>query len=599
MNRCTVVVLALTMLAAAAFSPSTPQSQATGLQFSPPVAQVSPTPAASPTFTPFTPDESGMLGIGADTVDPSQADQAVRQAVDWLREASGIRAELGPHADELFRQVEEAQTALTKDMMAKWPVGAKPKGMPAPLPPRRWAPLPGPEVAALTLVSLFLSISPLTGLDSRFSQMWNSDPQGDGYSFALGDNATAHIKQQVTGSKLEMEFEIAIRAEKDGAVYEEKAKGKIGMTICPDEKGNVPLDMTVESGGGSSDKGFQINTTTHAVGHVDDEANLAGFDQDGQTDVTVKTGGRNLFGGVNTEQAAVRLGYTLSGFNTPDLQGLTVTNGRESVSFSYLFAGQQVKDLIKAVAVNLSTFEAATAFKSAEKKWQDGFCVAIVVPEGENQEVEKGSETTFTAKVQHKFEGTGLTVPVVATLDSGAVSVTPSNTKVPAPASFRYKAPEEPRGEAKVELVSRSRRGIGKSVVTFRTEEQSYRVDTAWAGSTIRLTGAICAFDKPFTLKLGGHKPNGTPYAGKVEFTPSDATSGSWMATGSYTIPYSSPTNDSGGSTYQVTGLADGKPMIVLNAFTQHGSSAVFSASFDWPGMEIPLIPESGTCSKE
>ncbi len=59
------------------------------------------------------------------------------------------------------------------------------------------------------------------------------------------------------------------------------------------------------------------------------------------------------------------------------------------------------------------------------------------------------------------------------------------------------------------------------------------------------------------------------PYTGKVEFTPKDAASGSSMATGTFTLAHSEPTNDSGGSTYQITSLADGKPEILLSEFTQ------------------------------
>ncbi len=43
------------------------------------------------------------------------------------------------------------------------------------------------------------------------------------------------------------------------------------------------------------------------------------------------------------------------------------------------------------------------------------------------------------------------------------------------------------------------------TVIYYRTPH--YSVDTSWAGSEIRLTGTICARDKPFALKLGGPKP--------------------------------------------------------------------------------------------
>ena len=58
-----------------------------------------------------------------------------------------------------------------------------------------------------------------------------------------------------------------------------------------------------------------------------------------------------------------------------------------------------------------------TVFGDAQSKWQNGYCVALTVPEGEAQQVMKGSETPFTAIVRHKFEGKELTVPVIAVAD--------------------------------------------------------------------------------------------------------------------------------------------------------------------------------------
>jgi len=80
----------------------------------------------------------------------------------------------------------------------------------------------------------------------------------------------------------------------------------------------------------------------------------------------------------------------------------------------------------------------------------------------------------FTAVVTHKFEGGQLNTPVTATLKSGGVSVTPSGTKVPAPASFHYKAPEEPYVNAAVKLETRSRRGIATLFVAFRTVPEGW-----------------------------------------------------------------------------------------------------------------------------
>ncbi len=75
--------------------------------------------------------------------------------------------------------------------------------------------------------------------------------------------------------------------------------------------------------------------TMHAIGHVDDEANLTGFDQDGETEVILRTG-RDVFGGVNTEQGQYLLGFSVSGMNMPIGQGVLVTLGQSKGSLNYL-----------------------------------------------------------------------------------------------------------------------------------------------------------------------------------------------------------------------------------------------------------------------
>ena len=58
---------------------------------------------------------------------------------------------------------------------------------------------------------------------------------------------------------------------------------------------------------------------------------------------------------------------------------------------------------------------------------------------------------------------------MTATLADGQVSVTPSGSKAPAPASFSYKAPDQAGQSATVNLETRSRRGSAKLDLKFTT----------------------------------------------------------------------------------------------------------------------------------
>ncbi len=119
------------------------------------------------------------------------------------------------------------------------------------------------------------------------------------------------------------------------------------------------------------------------------------------------------------------------------------------------------------------------ALSVAEKKWTTGFCLELNVPEMGSgaKTVEPNSSTQFTAHVRHKFENAELNAPVIATLADGQVSVTPSGSKVPAPASFTYKAPDQGGQSATVNLETRSKRGIAKLDIQFKIGEQGWKIN--------------------------------------------------------------------------------------------------------------------------
>ncbi len=144
--------------------------------------------------------------------------------------------------------------------------------------------------------------------------------------------------------------------------------------------------------------------------------------------------------------------------------------------------------------------------------------------------MQPNSVTPFTATVRHKFEGVELQVPVIATLSDGQVSVSPSGSKVPAPATFSYKAPPEKDKEATINLVTRSKRGIATLDLKFNTRQASFKVDGVYWGA-YHLSGTICALGQPFTLKAE-QSLGGRPGVGEFVFTPTSASGGNWKYDG-------------------------------------------------------------------
>jgi hypothetical protein len=158
----------------------------------------------------------------------------------------------------------------------------------------------------------------------------------------------------------------------------------------------------------------------------------------------------------------------------------------------------------------------------AQSLWTNGYCVEVQVPDlgTGTKSVQPNSETPFTAKVQHKWEGTQLTVPVIATLTDGQVSVNPSGSKVPAPATFTYQAPDKSGQKATVHLETRSKRGIAKLDVNFTTGGGwKGAIDFPDPGDVT--TGIVCDLTKPFTLHYKTWQINF-----EFQFTPSDQNRG-------------------------------------------------------------------------
>jgi hypothetical protein len=231
------------------------------------------------------------------------------------------------------------------------------------------------------------------------------------------------------------------------------------------------------------------------------------------------------------------------------------------------------------------------AFTVAELQWTNGYCVEVRVPEivTGTKKVQPNSDTPFTATVRHKFEGTELTVPVIATLADGQVSVDPSGSKVPAPASFTYKAPDKSGQTATVTLETRSRRGIGILTVTFETGNLGYNVDAPW-GET-HIFGKICSgLGNYFTLKWD--TPVGL--SGTIDFMPSNENGGTWSLTGS--LAGGGVTNSGEGS-YTIESTTEGIPaMIVLQGQITQTTVGYGDYTSSISGSSIPLEPDA--CSQ-
>jgi hypothetical protein len=129
--------------------------------------------------------------------------------------------------------------------------------------------------------------------------------------------------------------------------------------------------------------------------------------------------------------------------------------------------------------------------------WRDNYCVKIkadipttVTPSGQK---------TFDVHVVHK-DGSELDAPVDATL-SGKQSLDPLRIDQ-APGQLTYTAGDQKGDTATVDLVSTSRRGIGRLKGTIKVEQPGYRM-TGGADELV-VDAVVCDITKPFTVTGSG-----------------------------------------------------------------------------------------------
>lgn len=181
--------------------------------------------------------------------------------------------------------------------------------------------------------------------------------------------------------------------------------------------------------------------------------------------------------------------------------------------------------------------------EAAKKGWQDGRCIDLKATYSDGpSHLDPDAEVTITATPTAKQDGQPAGGTVTAALTGGTKSVSPSATKVKAPASLTYLAPAKKDETGTVHLESRSKRGVGKLDATLDTKAlAAYSI--VGGGGDFQGSGTICDITKPFTISGSGVTMN---------FVPSGADGGTYSYSGAiqgFAV--------SGGERYEVTS-ADG-----------------------------------------
>jgi hypothetical protein len=165
---------------------------------------------------------------------------------------------------------------------------------------------------------------------------------------------------------------------------------------------------------------------------------------------------------------------------------------------------------------------------AAEDAWTSGRCVNLkVTPSAGPSDLTPSQVVNVLAEPRSKIDGQPTGGTVTATLTAGEASVEPNGSPVPADANSTYTAAGERDKTGTVSYEARSRRGIGRTDVTFSTSKPAaYLVVGGLDDWQVNMV--VCDVMQPFTLEAPG--------IGSAAF--SGGLSGTYRASGVFGINY-------------------------------------------------------------
>lgn len=519
-------------------------------------------------------------------------EQTEQALIDAERGLGGGRAALGDRADEVFAAFDAARLAAAGEVgLAPATVTGTPvagAGEPADAllavaMPRAF--VPGDESNSLIAKDVMTALA--MGADTP-DEPSVVRPEETSRKNIDGMDVTEVLTARRDGSRVQLDHTFDMRKQVGDVSYQEGTGIRTDLLACPDVDGNVPISMDVRPSYSfeSNGTGATVATggTVKATAHIGDDARVTGIDFDVQTQTSVRSTDGSV--GQYLETSAQ---YHVPGTEFPrwSLSGYRVIRASRDAGPGN-FAAVVAWDV---AAVALVSF----AVDVGSSLWLNGGCVMIKADDvytgggDARTPVPRGSDFAFLATVVHRLEHVELDAPVVATLLSGGLGVTPGAPGLPSPACIDYSAPDEAGAEASVRLETRSRRGVAVlEPIPFRTNDAGYDASAVWGGT--RISGRIESLSRAFVLQASDG------FEGTLSFTPSSEEEGTWAFSGTWG---GSAVSSSSGGTYRTRVGAKHRPTsIVLAPAVWNQTSGDYSWSNKSGDLEISLdaLTASGGC---
>lgn len=470
---------------------------------------------------PSSPEEAAAAGA-AETVritalGDAERDQAVAEVADllWdgLIEVSGAGEALGESG---LADLEAAQEEVAAQVVALESLGESlPEGFTAGgtgSTGRVFLPAEGPGLPSIGALMLGFSEMSLGGQGAVAASNSGGAATGtlsDGAVTVTVERARASFSSQhdksVGGARLQL-------------------ANQLSVAPCPDPDGRFEatgrIDARLEAASGGG--GGRAEIDLRISGHIDDDARLVDVESEMRMQMSdyLPSAGFGAF-------LDVTAGFRATGFREGSLAPASVT----STGVTLNRQGGQVNEGLAAMYAQagsvfgqLLTLEVV---RGAQEGWESGRCVdpGLTTEPAERLGLAPSSTVTITADPRSRLDALPTGGTVRAAMADGSVSVTPSEAKVPAVATFTYLAPGKRNDGGQVAFEARSRRGVAKADLTFDTTHNGY--DASGGGNGLVVSGTVGYLDRPFDLT--GTFPGGSI---TLSYTPTSETGGTVTYTG-------------------------------------------------------------------
>jgi hypothetical protein len=365
---------------------------------------------------------------------------------------------------------------------------------------------PSPSAGAVATGGLFLGYFGLATSAGSLLDRSNS--------FAADETGLSEGDGVVYGASIdEVGVEMTFNGKQDGVDVQFVAGAVVHP--CPNPDGTFTIEVLIDVKASKGGAGQNARMELKIDGTVGDDAELASKNVSNRTQWSDFGGGRGQF-----------LDITMSGEVGIGPAVVNRTGGTVTDEFAKL--ATTMSGLIGA-AISMQLIDAT------EKAWKSGRCVRLdVTPSAGPDGLTPSQTVDVLAAPRSKIDGQPTGGNVTATLSAGGASVEPNGSPVPADANSTYTAPGEQDKSGTVSYESRSKRGIGKADVTFKTSKPAaYRV--AGGLEDWQVDMVVCDVMQAFTLE--------SPGVGVAEF--SGGLSGTYTATGIFNFSYA--------GTYEIT----------------------------------------------